>query len=383
MPDLILYDAATIGELPDRRYANDPGHHCARLFTRVVLEGVEAFVENAVGTRMEVVVLDDLCIPIVINDGGCDDCYFVSPHAHYVRYAREEIRKTMPLEAVTVGFMALLTALGALGKATLFNRHISVNNWLFSTNPPLALTPRQARDLVTDLQGRYPSHAIVFRTVNAWDSSTSQSLEDAGCMLLPNRDVHLWYPDRLAAATRSVRKRIRADRGFLARNYDREPASRAKDFQTAERLYRLLYCNKHSARNARFTAAFFEAVTESGVCELDLFVRDGETLAFSTSFNGPRFLYALFVGYDPTQDARTLRQYRSVVASFMDASRASRRPLFLSTGVASFKKARGSTVVYEFEAVAVGHLSRRRRLPWRLAKAIYDRIMDALDMDLI
>ncbi len=383
MPDLAHYDAANIDGIPDRRYRNDPGRHCVRFFARVVSQGVETFVDNAVGTTMEVVVLDDLCIPIVVNDGQCDDCYFVSPHAHYVRYAREEIRKTMPLGLVTAGFMGVLTALGTLGRVTGFNRHVSVNNWLFSTNPPLSLTPPQARALVAHLERRFPSHAIVFRTVSTWDKPTARSLEDAGCVLLPNRDVHLWDPECLAVATRGTRKRIRADRRFLAKTYRRRGVSRAEDFQTAQRLYRLLYCDKHSDRNARFTAAFFEAVASAGVCELEFFMRGEEPLAFAMGFEGPRFRYALFVGYDPARDPRTHRQYRSVVAAFIDASIANARPLFLSTGVASFKKARGSVVVYEYEAVAVGHLSRWRRGPWRVVKAIYDRIMDALDMDLI
>ena len=63
---------------------------------------------------MSVAVVDDLCIPIVINDGDEDRCYFVSPMGHYVGYAREEIVKHMPRNAVSLAFIGMLTALGGL-----------------------------------------------------------------------------------------------------------------------------------------------------------------------------------------------------------------------------------------------------------------------------
>lgn len=383
MTDITHFDRSTIDALPRRPYVNLHGPDVADWFRRVVTEGIERFVENAAGTTMEVVVVDDLCIPIVINPGQADSCYFVSPHGHYVRYAREEIRKTMPLDATTASFISVLSTLGALGKLTRFNRHVSVNNWLFSTNPPLALTTTQAAALIEHLTARFADYAVVVRTVNEWDIQTQSSWREAGCMLVPNRDLYFWYPERLATMTRSVKKRVRTDRQVLRQTYRRRPASCIADDQLAARLYRHLYCGKHSARNARLTPAYFTAQRQSGACDLEVFERDGQPLAIRTSLRGQRFLYGCFVGYDPAAAPKINRQYRSVVASLIEDSIQSNVPLFLSTGAASFKQGRGAVVGYEFEAVYTAHLPWWRQLPWRYVKAIYDRIFQSLDMDCI
>jgi hypothetical protein len=59
------------------------------------------------------------------------------------------------------------------------------------------------------------------------------------------------------------------------------------------------------------------------------------------------------------------------------------RVLFLSTGVATFKRNRGAHESIEYEAFEVAHLGPLRRLPWYGIKTFLDAMIRIMDTEAI
>jgi hypothetical protein len=270
----------------------------------------------------------------------------------------------------------------SLGRVSLplgFNRCLSVNNWLFTTNPELRLTASQLEQVTRVLIEQRPGYPIVFRCVDARDPATREAFAQAGYKLVVNRPVHEWDPDGLKKAHRREARydiRLLADPRFeIQTSTELPPGAEDEVF----RLYTALYVEKHRGYNCQYTARFFRLVHDTGMMKFTLIRHEGRIVAFVTWFDdGVRTVLAL-VGYDTALDRREYPLYRMVVAEGLRMGFERRRLLFLSTGAAAFKKNRGSYEWLEYEAVFDHHLPLHRRLPWAAFKAIYDRGVKDLD----
>jgi hypothetical protein len=108
--------------------------------------------------------------------------------------------------------------------------------------------------------------------------------------------------------------------------------------------------------------------------ELDL-EESGRAIGFGTMCDDSQRNVAALVGYDETRpDA-----YRALVGTLLRRSLDENRLLFLSTGVAAFKRQRGAREVMEYEAFDVGHLPAHRKLPWLTMKAFLDLALRHMD----
>src|SRR4051812_43619368 len=136
-----------------------------------------------------VLLAGDKLVPVVINDGREEDCYLLSPHAHYVKYMLIELGKMGSNRAARVT-SAAVRLLGRLCRPLGFNQCVSVNNWLFTTNPALQLSADELAGVTRLLVERYPHYAIVVRSVDVRDPARRRLYEDAGYRLVVNRPVH-------------------------------------------------------------------------------------------------------------------------------------------------------------------------------------------------
>jgi hypothetical protein len=325
-----------------------------------------------------VVLLGDKLIPAVVNDGGELGCCLVSPDVHYVQYMKFElakIRRNLSARAMT----AAVAAMGRLCAPLGFNRCVSLNNWLFTTNPALELTAPELTGLQEFLGRRYRDHALVLRNVDARNIATRRAFAEAGWRLVVNRPVHEWSADRLDRSQRAKLKkelRLLASPGVTISN----PAVLAPgDEDRIAFLYRKLYLQKHSRFNPHYTPRFFRSVHDSGVMRFTTIAAGGQIRAFSTHFDDGARIVAALVGYDTDNDVRQNPYYRTLMAALFKASRETRRTLFLSTGAASFKRSRGSQEWYEHEAVYDAHLPPHRRIPWALFGAALELGTRGLD----
>jgi hypothetical protein len=327
-----------------------------------------------------VLALGEKLIPLVVNDGREEDCYLLSPYAHYVKYMLIELRKMQGNRAARA-LIPTLAILGRLGRWLGFNQCVSVNNWLFTTNPALALSAEELRTLTSLLVQRYRHSALVIRSVDGRDPAVRRTFEEAGYRLVVNRPVHEWSG---AGLTRSQRRTIRRDLELLRDDrFTVIPDARLGpgDERTIEELYTQLYVRKHLGFNARYTARFFRSVHDSRLMTFLTFRLRDRIAGFVSHFDDADRTVAALVGYDTGLDRKSHPLYRMAVASMFQLCSARRRLLFLSTGAASFKAARGSYEWLEYEAVYDRHLPPPRRLPWACFGALLDATVGKLETD--
>ena len=357
----------------------------ARYLTAFLREGATEFVRNAGRIQTEVAVVGDSVIPLVIADGEPTDCYLVSPYVHYIAYMIEEVRKMRP----PIASLAIRVALRQMGRAfrvCLFDRIVSVNNWLFTTSLTSHVSEGELAALYEHLRRRFPSHALVYRGLDPRDQSLARALRAVGCEMLIHRPVLEWEPTRFGNMPMTTRYRVRRDmrltdgEPYTARTpatLDREGAGRVAW------MYEGVYMRKHSRHNAHFTPRYFETVVATGVCTIDLFERDGAPSAFVTCCDDESRLIAALVGYDPAVFDKRASPYSAVIGWVMKRAVRERKRLFLSTGASKYKRLRGATEVMEYEAFDVRHLHPMRRLPWFAMKEFLEfctRFMDTGDI---
>jgi hypothetical protein len=330
-----------------------------------------------------VVEIGDRLVPIVVNDGSESDCYIISPHCHYVKYMKYELEKIKN----NVNARALGAAVNVVGKVCAplgFNRCVSVNNWLFTTNPLLRLQVHEIRALTDFLVEKFPRYPIVWRSVDARRPADAEALKQAGYRLVINRPVHEWAPSRLMAGPSRYRTFVRREIKLLESTpgivVRRDTVPDHREAEVVAGLYRQIYLEKHAGFNVRYTAEFFRLACATGAMRLVTMSVGGEIKGFFTYFDEEERTVAALVGYDTSLDRNEYPFYRMTFALLMDRAIREDKTLFLSTGAAAFKHKRGSYEWFEHEAVFDGHLSAPRRLPWAIVgKALEMSIQRGLD----
>jgi hypothetical protein len=347
--------------------------------------GPNGFMHNGKCTRAYVAIVGSAVVPLVVNDGDVDDCYLVSPRAHYVLYMIEEMRKIEPVW-VSLPLRRLLAAVGAVVTAGGLNRQVSINNWLVTTSPLNPLTADELRTLTGNLAAAFPTHALVFRDIDPRNTSAWREFGDNKYEFIMNRPVHEWDPARIPELGHNARRQLRKDRALLSDGPFRIRAPTELSPAEAERVaayYEALYVTKHTTLSAQFTATYFARSVASGMANVVLFDcrNTGEPVGFFTWFDDPGFedsgfevrarMVASLVGYDQGRSKGDYPVYRAALGYLMDLAERRKVRLFLSTGAASFKLHRGSYEWMEYEAFYVRHLPPWRRLAWRaLARLI-------------
>ena len=315
--------------------------------------------------------------PVTMNDAGHPgNCYICSPVTAYIDYAVDETRNFAAHPALRSAVRALIRAAAPLVRASGLDAQVQVNNWLFSTNPVPTLTRDAAARMRDTLTRDHPTRALVLRSLNdRADAVSIAALRGEGFRMLPARQIYLFGADRDDSR---VTPNMRQDRQLLARTplqlVPNDAFSHA-DYARSARLYDLLYIDKYTPLNPRYTARYVQAMHQSGLMQLRG-LRDpatGELAAVTGLFANGRTLTQPIVGYDT---ARPLNEglYRMVMAMAQDHALAHGLFFNMSAGAADFKRRRMALPVIEYSAVYVDHLPRRQRLATRAMETLLTRI---------
>lgn len=329
--------------------------------------GIPSLIRNAIDTRLEILRDGDHLVPVVVNDGTARDCYSISSHAHYIRYMREELGR-MSTTGLTLAADAVLGLTGLLGRATGFNRCVSVNNWLFSTNPTVRPDLFRITPFLVD---RFPTHALVYRNVTAAEVAGWKESVPPGWILLENRPVHVWRARDWDSLGPRRRHKIRRDIRELKESRLSVTGVQIGEADRLAHLYRKLYIEKYSALNADFSASFFRLLLASFFRFSALRSEDGEILAFAGLFDDAEMTVVSTVGYDTDMDVKLHGLYRKLMAVCFEEALQRNSTLFLSTGASKFKSHRGSSEEIEYEAVYAAHLPWYRDLPWDVIRLLF------------
>ena len=329
-------------------------------------------------TRLETVDVDGgWRFPLSVNDGtAAENCYVCSPRAQYVDYAAYELaRLDNPL--VEKPLRGLLAGASALFQLASLDRVVIVNNWLLSTNLySRGWYGQGLKNLLGSLRACYPTHAILFRSLNARQNpALLPALRSAGARLLASRVV--WHYDGARAfftRTPDYRRDLR-----LLEKSEWEIVThdclRADDMPAFARLYEQLYVEKYTALNPRYTARF---LAECHACGLLRFqgIREcatGRWLGVLGCFERDGVLTAPIVGYD-THLPQSAGLYRALMALVLRETVRRGLLLNLSAGAGHFKRQRGGEPCAEFTAVFDAHLPRVRRWPWQVLATLSRRV---------
>lgn len=326
--------------------------------------------------------VDGTPVPLTVNEGEYGNSYVCSPYTHYVSYAREELR-LLGSRALTAGLSGLLSTIGGMLRAVRFNRIVHVNNWLLSTNLYPSLGSEQWTAALARLIRAYPGHAIAFRSLNrALNADLMDALCDAGCRLVPSRQIYLLRTDDPDFANAKARWLLKRD-GALAAAGGYEAVGpeelTAADVPRIAELYRLLYLDKYSQYNPQFTAEFVERARTEGTLELHGYRRpDGRLDAVLGFYVREGAMTTPLFGYD-TSLPQELGLYRMLSARLIGIARERGLLLHESSGAAQFKRNRGAVAEIEYTAVYDRHLPVWRRGSW----AALERLLGGIGVPLL
>jgi hypothetical protein len=312
-------------------------------------------------SRVELLTAGALALPVTVDDGDTGNAWVCSPRTTYADCATEEALRTLPpVLGRPLAWLGARTAswLSAAG----IDRVAALNNWLLSTNlyPPLAATP--LADVLAQARERWPTHALWWRSLNDVDNADwIAALERAGFQRVASRQVYL-FDDWPALARRHGN--LKADLKLLARTDLARTGDTGlvdADYARIAELYTLLYLDKYSRHNPRYTPALMRAWHHAGLLEFDA-LRDAEGRLQSVVglFRQGRTLTAPIVGYD-TARPMAWALYRRLTASACATAMARGQRLNFSAGAAQFKRLRGGRPAMEYSLVCTRHLPRRTR----------------------
>lgn len=309
-------------------------------------------------------------LPVSINASEPDNTWICSPYTAYGRYSIEEIRRwDRPL--LTGPLILLCRSLGAYLQTRRIDDSVALNNWLLSTNLYPQLDHSLLRLWIEEALGRWPNHALWFRSLNeTYTPDWLRALAAAGFILIPSRQVYLY--DRIGPKSDQP-DNLRWDLALLGRTpLQRSPAKQwaPNDFARAARLYEQLYMEKYSRLNPHYTEEFLRQWHSAGLFELTGFRDpDGTLQAVVGLFAIDGTVTAPIVGY-ATERSQREGLYRLLMAEVYQRAVDHGWRINLSAGAAQFKRLRGGKAAIEYSAVYVRHLPKARRRAILLLSAL-------------
>ena len=298
--------------------------------------------------------------------------YVVSATGQYLDYAQEEVRRLPSMLARTVSRAALLPLAPIL-------RRLDPVVMLDALPLSTVLHARRTRDewelALHITRVAYPGLPILVRSLDETASrETMSQLTDAGLSLLPSRLV--FHQDPRCAEFWRVRN-VRHDVTLA----EREPLElcelREADSPRIAELYWLLYGDKHSRLNPRFSAQWLAHAMRAGIFRGEGCMLAGRLVAAYLSYRVGDVMTNPVFGYD-TALPQSLGLYRRLSLLTMQAARREHVLLHASSGAPGFKASRGGVATMEYHAVDLRGTHGVQRQAWTLLRRIASAIAPAV-----
>lgn len=346
-----------------------------RYLLPLMTQSPDAYIANA-HTELYALVLDDLVIPVTVNEDEYDNSYVCSPYTHYVSYAKEELN-VLNNRILRNTLSGLLSCTGLLLKASKINKTVHFNNWLLSTNLYANLTPEQTTAVLHFLKKRFPAHAIVFRSLNAATTGIMlETLRNESCRLVPSRQIYLLRPHDPASMNAKSRWLIKRDYSLLRKHgyeVSGPAAMKESDIPRILELYNALYLHKYSFYNPQFQESYIRLALQEGTLMLYGLRKNGRLDAVLGFFSREGVMTTPLFGYD-TSLPQQLGLYRMLSAVLLQIAAERGHLLHESSGAAQFKRNRGAVVDIEYSAIYDKHLPVLRRSGWILLSMLLEGV---------
>lgn len=367
---IALYQAENLAEClwPQTR----DGQYAQTFLIPLIKQGVAHYIEN-VQTELCVLKVDEIVLPITINQAEYNNSYVCSPYSFFISYARQS------LDVLSQAWLChlmdhVLKGLGKVLQQFHFNKVVIVNNWLYSTNLYPQLEPHQVRRIVEFLQHSFPDHAIVFRSIDPYTNPVCyHTLQQMECDYIATRQIFLIDPH----ATSLLESRIFKSDIKLLKNSGYELIGNQqlteRDIPRLLQLYRDLYIHKYSNLNPQFNENFLQLVLKHRLLNFKALKKEGRIDGIVGYVERDKKMYCPFFGYD-RQAAKDPSLYRLLSTVLM--LEACEHHLFFhqSSGASMFKTIRKAKGCIEYTAVFYKHLKMQRHFPWLMLKNLYNSV---------
>jgi len=366
-----LYSSQNIDEMSWPTTSD--GEYAKNFLTPLIKNGVQHYIDN-IETEMRVLQIDDLALPVTINNTEYHNSYVCSPYGQYVSYAQESLTpvKSKLLKKL---LSSLLWGLGKLLKLGKANKVIIVNNWMFSTNLYPKLTHEQIKKITEFLKIKFPEHAIIFRSIHTYGKENLfQSLERNHFELIASRLVFFMDTENENIFTSRIFKsdlKLLRESEYQTIYSDEIPESEIEKITT---LYRSVYLDRHSTLNPQLNRNFIKLALLNQVLSLKALKNNqGQIDVVVGYFHRNGIMTSPLLGYDVSQP-QSNGLYRLASTILTLEAKKQQKLFHLSSGAAFYKKIRKAEGNIEYTAVYNRHLSIPRRFPWFVLKSICNSV---------
>jgi hypothetical protein len=352
----------------------DEGKRMRSFFEPLFEGGSETLIAN-VQAQVYILHIDDLFIPLTVNEKEYRNSYVCSIYS-FLLYAEEEMERHRK-HILRVILYPLLMFLKAWFRWSKINQLVIVNNFLISTNLYPSLSTCQTQRICQFLKERFPSHAIIFRSLNTYtEEKLVNDLRKMGCDFITSRSVYFFDPKNHSNLPSKKRWIIQKDKKL--RTQDKIQILQHNDFHIGnalelKRLYDLLCLEKYSYFNPAFTVRFFEQAIQNQTFTLSGIRYEGRLVGVIGFFKIRGIMATPIVGYD-TKLPESLGLYRMLTAQVLEKSLSSNTVFHMSAGVGHFKRQRGAFQELETMAVICSHLPFYRRFLWKSLGTLLNKI---------
>jgi hypothetical protein len=379
VPEVVDVRLEAADALDSSRFAHPDARKAADYIRLLAEDGVASAVANARGTMLAIVVDDAVVLPLFVPDAraNANTAYTSSMYAHYVSYARAELRELRSPIAERLAAIALLPVAAMLRIARI-DEAVYINNWLLSTNLYPALAPAAVEAVTRAVAARFRGRYVVWNSINADTTGALHArMRDLGYLPLFSRSI--WVQDVYEGLGSRVEHVLRRERRLAARSEHRFRGSRPHrddlDPVRAADLYRRLYVDKYSVHNPQLTSRFMARTHDAGIVDYEVLARGDEEavgVIGHIALNG--VLTTPVLGYDldrPREDGL----YRILSIRLQDKARDLGLVFHSSAGAGEFKKSRGAKNRIEYRMVVLDGVPRWRAALVRCFAALAERVV--------
>lgn len=349
-------------------------HYLANYVAPLMQNGTLPYFAN-IKSEVAVLQVNDILMPLTVNNSEYDNCYVCSPYTTYVSYLLEELKHIHQpiLRFLLTKFIKLK---GKIFKLTHINKIVYINNWMLSTNLYENKIEKYIPQLTDFILQNFNSHAISFRSLNHFtNKGILESCRKRGFLAIPSRIVYISdCRSKECFRTRDLKQDLRdlKKTNYIQVSHD---GITKEDYARIVDLYNMLYIDKYSDKNVQFTIEFIELCHQNNLLMMrGLRDTNGVLVGIIGSFVRDGVLTTPLLGYDLflPQDTglyRLLSAMIQLLASENDAICNN------SSGVGKFKRLRGAKPHIEYSLVYIKHLNLWRRLPWYLLNIITNKMI--------
>ena len=313
--------------------------------------------------------------PVTVHNNEPDNSYPCSLQTQYVQYPLSELG-LVPSKGMRLAGALGLRALGSVLKYGLVDRTVQWNSWLLSTNLQAFDTHIDPQDATHVLLQKFPNHAVLVKNLHGFETTAElENFTRLGYQLVTSRQIYFFNGRNPTYLARSdVKRDLKSLRALKDYRQVEHHEFVADDAPRIADLYRMLYLEKHSELNPRYTTLFVQKALEQKLLEFrGLRHTSGRIDAVFACFRRGEVTSTPFIGYDtaiPNQQGF----YRLLVAMLLERVAEQKLLLNYSSGAGEFKRRRGAESAIEYNAIYTRHLPLRRQLPHLLLEQAANRL---------